>query len=131
MKKNLSIKLLALFLLLSSIFTCAAAQADGVNTSGGAYWWDIPGLSQYKPDIDAINASYPYHYLVGKFCTVTADSGNMRSDAGIFCPRVGTVLKGETFLIHGIKVDYNGHLWYLINNVGLYGFISSGIAAIH
>ena len=129
MKKAL--KLSAVFMLLCVILACTGAQADGINTSGGAYWWDLPGLSQYKPDIDAINASYPYQHLIGKYCRITVDSGNMRSDAGIFCPRVGTVLLGETFLIQGIKTDSNGHLWYLINNVGLYGFISSGIAAVN
>lgn len=62
---------------------------------------------------------------------VTADSVNVRADAGSSASKVGTAVKGRTYTYLGQKKASNGNIWYKIQlNPTKVGYIYSGYGKI-
>lgn len=73
------------------------------------------------------SASSGSSWTGGQTCCITANSGNVRSGAGVQYSTVDTVYAGEYYTILGTAVASNGVTWYRIDLGGWSGWISSGL----
>lgn len=99
----------------------------GVETDGRTAWVSASIAQINEVQGETGNASV----YVGRQCSITVYSGNLRSGPGQEYYKLGTVLMGERYAILAADYASTGTIWYQIQCNGVTGWVSSGMCRLH